>query len=172
VTAQPFESGYRLGYPATIRLLVSRGVTGDLAQEVAQAAWAKGWERRSDLRDPEKLSTWVNSIALNLLRNWMRREKRSEALPDSPGPGPSGVPQPSLFDMRRGLSHCRPADRLLLWRRYVEGYSTSELAELLDCKTGALRVRLLRARRRAQTSMEGRPAAPTDAKYSAHPSNR
>src|SRR6202158_5719138 len=62
--AEAFESGYG----ATRRFLLSRGAPLDEAEEIAQAAWARGWEYRDQLRDPGLVGYWVNSIARNLFR--------------------------------------------------------------------------------------------------------
>src|ERR1700688_5207456 len=79
--AQAFESGYG----ATRRFLLSRGAGLEDAEEIAQAAWARGWEYRDQLRDPALVGFWVNSIARNLFR---ARFRASAALPiegvDSP----------------------------------------------------------------------------------------
>lgn len=41
-------------YERTVHSLVSRGVSGDSAEESAQAAWARGWERRKEVTGPKK----------------------------------------------------------------------------------------------------------------------
>jgi len=40
-------------------------------------------------------------------------------------------------------------DRLLLRGKYIEGKSAQELAEMLGCKPDSIRMKMLRARRRA-----------------------
>lgn len=40
-------------------------------------------------------------------------------------------------------------DRILLEGKYILGYSDEELATILDCKSGSIRMKLTRARRRA-----------------------
>src|SRR5882724_880374 len=62
--AQAFETGYS----STRRFLLSRGAAVEDAEEIAQAAWARGWEYRDQLRDPGLVGYWVNSIARNLFR--------------------------------------------------------------------------------------------------------
>ena len=44
LTEKQYEAAYSKGYPRTIRFLLSTGVRSDLAEEIAQAAWARGWE--------------------------------------------------------------------------------------------------------------------------------
>ena len=68
MTNEHYGKAYQKGFDRTVRFLVSRGLSYDAALDTAQAAWAKGWERREQLRDPNLVLTWTNSIALNLHR--------------------------------------------------------------------------------------------------------
>src|SRR6476659_11013230 len=63
-----YAEAFQTGFGATRRFLLSRGAALDEAEEIAQAAWARGWEYREQLRDPSMVSFWVNSIARNLFR--------------------------------------------------------------------------------------------------------
>src|SRR5215467_2112958 len=82
MTREEYGSAYKKGYNLTVRFLVSRGLTYDSAQETAQAAWVKGWERLAQLRDSSMVLTWMNSIALNIHRSFVRREPFLQALPE------------------------------------------------------------------------------------------
>jgi DNA-directed RNA polymerase specialized sigma24 family protein len=73
MTCEEYGNAYKKGYNLTVRFLVSRGLTYDGAQETAQAAWVKGWERLAQLRDANMVLTWMNSIALNIHRSCVRR---------------------------------------------------------------------------------------------------
>src|SRR6202035_4330371 len=72
--AQAFETGYS----GTRRFLLARGAPLEEAEEIAQAAWVRGWEFRQQLRDPGLVGFWVNSIARNLFR---ARFRAKTALP-------------------------------------------------------------------------------------------
>src|ERR1700687_1791118 len=86
MTREEYGSAYKRGYHLTVRFLVSRGLTYDAAQETAQAAWVKGWERLGQLRDSNMVLTWMNSIALNIHRSFIRREPLLQTLPELPTP--------------------------------------------------------------------------------------
>lgn len=62
------------GFEGTMRFLVSRGVLRDNAKELAQAAWARGWEQLNQLRDESTVTSWVNMIALNSYRRAVERQ--------------------------------------------------------------------------------------------------
>jgi DNA-directed RNA polymerase specialized sigma24 family protein len=74
------------GYIRTTRLLVSQGMSWDGAQEMAQAAWVRGWERRGQLRETIMVTTWINTIALNMYRSDLRRELLLREVPEVPAP--------------------------------------------------------------------------------------
>jgi DNA-directed RNA polymerase specialized sigma24 family protein len=70
----------------TVRFLESRGSARDSAEEIAQAAWVRGWERIEQLRDVAMVFTWVNTIALNIFRSDCRRPPFPRILFDVPLP--------------------------------------------------------------------------------------
>jgi DNA-directed RNA polymerase specialized sigma24 family protein len=144
MTREEYGSAYSKGYTVTVRFLVSRGLTYDSAQETAQAAWAKGWERLAQLRDSSMVLTWMNSIALNIHRSCMRREPFLQPLPEL-----STSPKVNLaaIDVGRILKTCKQNDRLVLQRHYLEGYKVQEIARANGWTETAVRIRLLRARR-------------------------
>lgn len=136
--AVAFESGYG----ATRRFLLSRGAGIDEADEIAQAAWVRGWEYRQQLRDPSLVSFWVNSIARNLFRARFRT---------APMTGLDGVdPSYSMglekeIDLNRMLARCPGKDRALI-EKSLSGYSAEEIAETEGISSTGIRVRLLRIR--------------------------
>ncbi|MFO7476764.1 MAG: hypothetical protein R6X03_00135, partial [Methyloceanibacter sp.] len=73
VTKRQYAEAYAGGYAHTKRYLLSRGLGVDTAEEMAQAAWALRWEHRDQLRNPSAIAVWVNSIAMNLFRNLLRK---------------------------------------------------------------------------------------------------
>ncbi len=153
MTREQYSLAYSSGYQSTVRFLVSRGLTGESAEEAAQAAWAKGWEHRGSLRNPKRVSSWVNTIALNLFRNWFRRRESPEELPEIPT-APRVDPQ--AIDLHRTLERCDARDRALLEGHYLEGYTSEELGERTGCTAVAVRVRLLRVRRKLDASLRPR----------------
>ncbi len=105
---------------------MSCGIGLALAEESAQAAWAQGWERRDQLCNPACLLSRINTIALNLCRNQLRRRESDELPSDIPAP-----PQRSdraRIDVGRALAGCTPAERKVIEGRYWAGYTSLELA--------------------------------------------
>ena len=133
-----------------MRLLITRGSSCDGAQETAQAAWVRGWERLGQLRDPDMAVTWINTIALNMYRTNLRREPFSQELPDEPTPPAINL---AAIDVQRILKFCSKKDRLVLQRRYLEGHEVREIAQAHGWSETAVRIRLLRARRAAAKTL-------------------
>lgn len=144
MTREEYGSAYQRGFNLTVRFLVSRGVPYDAAQETAQAAWVKGWERLAQLRDATMVLTWMNSIALNIHRSHIRREPLLQALPELSTPPKVNL---AAIDVRRILKNCKQKDRVVLQRHYIEGYKVQEIASEQGWTETAVRIRLLRARR-------------------------
>jgi RNA polymerase sigma factor (sigma-70 family) len=142
--ADAFESGYC----ATRRFLLARGAPIEDAEEIAQAAWVRGWEYRNQLRDPGLVGYWVNSIARNLLRARFRRPLTTP-IEDL---NPSYTMDLDLIELNRMLEHCPRNDRALL-KRSLEGYSAEEIARSAGITSTGIRVRLLRIRQSLRDRM-------------------
>lgn len=147
MTREAFGTAYENGHQRTIHFLLSKGLPEDLAMETAQAAWARGWERRHQIRDVDKTLTWVNSIALNLYRSQLRREPARQELEEFPVP-----PTPNLaaIDVDRVLRRCAPRERRLLENYYLRENDIADIAREQHCSQTAVRVRLVRARKRVR----------------------
>lgn len=145
MTQTQYADAYSLGFDRTVRFLLSRGVHADTAEDAAQGAWARGWEHRGQLREPKRLLTWVNTIALNLFRNGCRRQQMCELPSEILVPATAS---PSAIDLARLLDRCDPMERELLQKHYLAGYTSREIASQVSSTDGAVRIRLLRLRRR------------------------
>lgn len=147
--ASAYANAFESGFGATCRFLVSRGAPADEAEEIAQAAWVRGWEYREQLRDPGLVSYWVNSIARNLFR---ARFRTAAPLPLDSVREPSYCFDTAGIDVRAALHRCTERDREL-FERAMEGYSADEMARDAGVSSTGVRVRLLRARRALREKM-------------------
>ena len=152
MTKHEYAQAYQAGFDRTVRFLISRGARGDGAQEAAQAAWARGWERLDQLRDDSNVFTWINTIALNFYRGFLGKEIRVQPLPDLPSKDRINV---AAIDVDRVLRFCRPCERTLL-QQQMEGITMEEIARENSVTQSAIRIRLMRARRAARSHMERR----------------
>jgi len=155
MTRSDYGRAYEQGFNPTVRFLVSKGVPRDSAEEIAQAAWTRGWERIAQLRDEDVVRTWINTIALNLYRRDTHIDSRKEPLMDRAVKSDPGA---ASIELDRLLDSCCPSDRsLLLFQLY--GFTTSEMARQVGASETAVRIRLMRARRSARSASENRGPA-------------
>src|ERR1700722_16261142 len=105
-----FGEAFENGYSATRRFLLAHGAAIEDAEEIAQAAWARGWEYREQLRDPGMVGFWVNSIARNLFRARFRAPMPAPL----EGFNPSYTMDTQTLELARMLDRCPQRDRSLL----------------------------------------------------------
>jgi RNA polymerase sigma factor (sigma-70 family) len=136
-----YGEAFESGYGATRRFLLAHGAPLEDAEEIAQAAWARGWEYRDQLRDPGMVGFWVNSIA----RNLYRARFRGPLTTTIDGLNPSYNMDLETIELHRLLDRCPNRDRNLL-ERNLAGYSAEEIAREAGITSTGIRVRLLRIR--------------------------
>ena len=127
----------------------------DLAQEFTQEAFIRAFDRLDRFRGDSALSTWLYRIAVTVTSNGMRkvrrlRERESEIQPDFPaGPGADGLHR-SDPDLRARMAAAIDAlpeiYRTTLIMHDVEGYTHTEIANILDIPEGTCKSRLSVAR--------------------------
>lgn len=145
-------------------MAVARGICRDAgaAEDVVQEAFLKLWRTPPD--GPEKVvPTWLRRVVINLSINHLRRNKRSEELPEWAAEGGHSEsdhrwqrsdPQPhermEADDQRqrieRALASLPPDKRAILLLRARQNLSYQELAEVFDVPVGTIMSRLNRAR--------------------------
>lgn len=153
ITLAQFEAAYRSSFSRTVNRLAARGVSRETAEDLAQAAWARGWEYREQLRNPSLVSWWVGSIARNLLFIAYRGRKPTEQLTETCATiSPDW--KPLLVD--RLLRDLPMADRDLLVETYAFGSTSYELGPKMGVSATAIRVRLNRLRKTLRGIVDGR----------------
>jgi DNA-directed RNA polymerase specialized sigma24 family protein len=150
MTRDEFGAAYQRSFRTTVGFLLARGLAIDTAQEIAQAAWARGWERIAQLRDSRTLVMWLNRVALNLYRTSLRGEPAFQELtPAEQGPDLNIA----AIDAASILRKCKRHDRRMLRDFYLKGLHLSEIAALNGWLENTARVRLFRARRAARLNL-------------------
>ncbi len=134
-------------------------VTGDLdlADDAAAAAWTLAWRRIDTLREPDRLRSWLVSIAANEARGLVRKRARHPlrqievadqlASPDSP------ADRDEDLDLTNALAHLSADDRALLALRYVAGFDSFEIARATGRSASGTRARLARLLARLRTEL-------------------
>lgn len=104
-------------------------------------------------------TAYLYRIATNLLRDRWRREKREEGwltqLLFSRSTQQETAPRSDLrMDLDTAMVRLKQQERALLLLAYIEGYDHSEIAGILDLKSGSIRVLLFRARKKLMSVLD------------------
>lgn len=159
-------------YERLYRLAVSLLRDPDEADDVVQETYIRAWDRRGDLRDPDRVVPYLARIARNAARDRLRWWTRWRG----PG-GPGGRLEPVVADtaaaadhrlvqaelgadIERALRGMSEKHRAVLILREVEDMTYEEMAELLGVPVGTVESRLSRAR--AQLARKLRRLAPRE----------
>ena len=156
------ESLYRRTADRLWRYL--RRVTGDdgAADEALQETYVRYLDRPSRSDDERSQSSYLFTIATNLLRDrWRRDERERRGLgllaATRRGTAPSAPDHGARLDVDRALAALRPKERAMLWLAYVEGFDHREIASRLRLRPASVKVLLGRARRRLAAQLDRRP---------------
>jgi len=141
-----------------LRYLVYLTGRRELAEDFFQETWIRVLERGRQYDGRHEFSTWLFTIARNLVIDHLRR-KRSAPF-DSPNPdgsAPFDIPatgQPSAFDatvqrelteqISAGMQHIATEYREVLVLRFHEGMSLEEIANVSGAPLGTVKSRIYR----------------------------
>lgn len=101
--------------------------------------------------------TWVNTIALNIYRRTLQRERLLQPLPDLYSQHSQLAIDMAAIDVACVLKSCRPRERCLL-ELQMGGATPKEIAQSNGVTETAIRLRLMRARRAVRARVEGEKA--------------
>ncbi len=124
---------------------VRKRVHGGDAEEIVQAALAKAFEHRAELRDRDDPRAWFYGILRHALvdrarRSEVRERAASRLAAESDPVVPFKVPRRACACVARVLAALRPEYRDALEHVVVEERPLSELAEGVSSNTAAVRV--------------------------------
>ncbi len=128
--------------------------TGDamLSDDLVQECLARAWEKRQQLKDPERLEAWLFRILHNCWMEHLRRMKATTDLDEVPpdleeGPD-SRLERQQLADrVRAAVARLPVGQREVVTLVDLEECRYAEVAEILEIPIGTVMSRLSRARR-------------------------
>jgi RNA polymerase sigma-70 factor (ECF subfamily) len=138
--------------------LVACGVRSDeTARDLAQEVALRAWRRLASLSDPRSFTVWIRRIAANAARDHLRRVavRREEELELAGHDDPHAEAE-RRAELRLMLAALEDEDaevvELLMAR--ADGVSVEALAVRTGVSEGALKMRLMRARKRLRDRLE------------------
>ncbi|MFN9262506.1 MAG: RNA polymerase sigma factor [Acidobacteriota bacterium] len=152
LTANQFAAAYRGFFHQTVNYLRASGSNAERAEEIAQAAWARGWECREQLRDVSAVQSWVCTIARNLRHMDFRKARTMQNLTETAA---TIQPDPRPLYLQQILRPLPKPDRSLLLATYIDGRTSGELGAQLGISPVAVRVRVARAKSSVRKYLSG-----------------
>lgn len=152
IRAGDAEAGQRFvreQYPAIYRYLVHLTGRPDLAEDLTQETFLQGWRRLETFQGRGSLRSWLYQIAR---REFLQLLKRQRAEPGWDGTvevaAPDGAAWMDSVELREVIDRLPLEQREVVLLHYLEGYSSAEIARIVDAPAGTVRYRLARARER------------------------
>lgn len=125
---------------------------GSAAEDVTQSTFLRAIERRSALRQPERIKAWLFSIAYNLARDELKRRSGeraavgAELAADGPDPEDVAVRHDDERLVWTAMASLEPRQQAALDLAVRHGLSTGELGGVLGLSTAQASLVLFRAR--------------------------
>jgi RNA polymerase sigma-70 factor (ECF subfamily) len=137
----------------------------DTAKELSQEVFLRLYKARLRYRPDSKFTTYLFTIAHNLVVNEVFVKKRPEPAGDSEGaadafPSAETGPEETLIDREKkrtvheALGHLNERERSAMVMKYTEGLSYAEIAEITGTSVPAVESLLSRAKNKMRKSLE------------------
>lgn len=155
-TPATVEGLFQQSYASIVRALVLAGGDRAAAEDATQEAFIQAcvrWKRISRYDNP---GAWVRRVAINKLRNAHRSRQRGEAAIQRMGTDLtiSAAPGDDDSDLLVGLRRLPYKQRMCAVLYFVDGLSTTEVAEAMGISRGSVSQHLNRARAALRAYME------------------
>jgi RNA polymerase sigma-70 factor (ECF subfamily) len=156
-----FEAVYRLHCGRVFGLCLRMAEDRAEAEEWAQDAWVRAWQRLETFRGDASFGTWMHRLTVNLIldrkRSHARARSRLSSM-DQGGPVRRGTADPpragARVDLERAVRALPEGARTVFLLHEVEGYKHREIAERLGVAVGTVKAQLHRARKLLKESLE------------------
>ena len=126
----------------------------DEAEEVAQEAFLRAWQKLGSLNDPASFGPWLRTIARNLALD-RSRSPRPVPLPDNlPEINSGSDSDQRITDLLAAVETLDEEFREVIYRKHFGQQSGREIAEQLGIAEGTVRSRLSRAYARLRETIQ------------------
>ena len=141
---------------ALLRRMCSNAAEAD---DLAQEAFIKAWERLRDLETPAAFPGWFRRIAVTTFLMAKRRQRAVfEEIDDaSPIASEDSTPEAAAgakIDLERALARLSDAERLCVTLNHGEGLSHSEIVEMTGLPLGTVKSHVLRGTEKLRRMLE------------------
>lgn len=153
-----FERLYRANVDRVFSVCARMVADRTRAEELTQDVFVRAWEKLATFRGESAFSTWIHRLAVNLVLNDRKSERRHDGRIDSsiedvdvlPGRRARGTEtdhSPALsMDLESAIAGLPPGARKVFVLHDVQGYTHEEIAGMLGVTSGGCKAQLHRAR--------------------------
>lgn len=152
MTSRQFEQFVATERGMLVRLAMNILHHPEDADDAVAEALCKAWERREQLRSPDKMRSWVAKITVNTALSMIQKRKRVElveSMDDYPTTAEPGYPHSGIWHEIESLAE---QDRTLVYLYYIYGFSQKEISAILNIPTGTVKSRLYTVRQKLQVN--------------------
>lgn len=151
-----FEGLYRLTAGRVFALCLRMAGDRERARELAHDVFVRAWEKLPGFRGEAAFSTWLHRLAVNVVLERQRRDRRRQAHEetgvdvDDDGPAMLRVVRShdgDRLDLEAAIARLPTNARTVFVLHEVEGYRHDEIARAMEIAEGTVRAHLHRARR-------------------------
>jgi RNA polymerase sigma factor (sigma-70 family) len=144
------EAGHRFvreHYTPVYRYLLYLSGQSDLAEDLTQETFLQGWRRLDTFQGRGSLRSWLYRIAH---REFLHRQQCRQAALGLDGMVEVAAPDATAWmdsvELREVIDRLPLAQREVVLLHYLEGYSSAEIARIVEVPAGTVRYRLSQAR--------------------------
>jgi RNA polymerase sigma-70 factor, ECF subfamily len=157
-----FEALYRAHAPRVYALCLRMAGDPVQAEEWAQEAWIRAWERLPGFRGESAFTTWLHRLTVNLIldrrrgdQRWARRFESVGEYAPFEGSTSTNEAHPGVrMDLERAVATLPEGARTVFLLYDVEGYRHQEIADRLGVAEGTVKAQLHRARKMLRERMD------------------
>jgi len=146
-------------YERPLYRFLARHTGGRDAEDLYQETWIRVVRAAHRFDPTRRFSTWMFQIAVNLCRDWHRRDRPQPMDPAQADVLSGGVDEirkmDAAIDARRLLATLPEVQRSVVILRYYHGLSEADVAEILGCPRGTVKSRLHHAMARMSALVGG-----------------
>jgi RNA polymerase sigma-70 factor (ECF subfamily) len=143
-----------LRHEGRLRAFLARAAGCD-ADDLAQEAFVRAWQRAGDYRRQGSYAAWLMGIGWRLFLDQRRTARRREGLAAAGDDAPTSTDprgaSDAAIDADRLLAGLSPPERAALTLCFGHGCSHGEAAAIMGVPLGTLKSLVLRGRAKAQT---------------------
>ncbi len=153
-----FDELVAVYYPDMYRYAVWLSRDKAIAEDVVQEALLRAWKSLDALREDAAAKPWLLTIVRRENARWFERRRLETVDVDDLTPAQEAIiaetHDDKIDDVREAIFRLDDEYREPLVLQVLMGYSTKEIAELMELKQGAVLTRLHRARHKLKDAID------------------